>query len=61
MEKPVQEVAVKCLHCAKVVIHHRSRWQDMIPPLGYKNLGERHLRTLKIICSSTRRYGKKNR
>jgi hypothetical protein len=39
LEEPVQEVVVKYLHCVEVVVHHSSRWQDMIPPLGYQNLG----------------------
>jgi hypothetical protein len=37
LEEPVQEVVVKYLHHAEVVVHHSSRWQDMIPPLGYQN------------------------
>jgi hypothetical protein len=41
LEEPVQEVPVKYLHCAEVVVQHSSRWQDMIPRLGYHNFGER--------------------
>jgi hypothetical protein len=32
LEEPVQEVVVKYLHHVEVVVHHSSRWQDMIPP-----------------------------
>jgi hypothetical protein len=46
------------LHHAEVVLHHSSRWKDMIPPLGYHSFGERHLRNLQSIYLSVRRSGK---
>jgi hypothetical protein len=60
VEEPVQEVVVKYLHCAEVVVHHRSKWQDMIPPSGYPNSRERHQRILKSTCLSVRRFEKRS-
>jgi hypothetical protein len=58
LEEPVQEVVVKYLHHTKVLVHHNSTWQDMIPPSGYQNLGEKHQRIPKRTYSSMRRSGK---
>jgi hypothetical protein len=59
MEETFRDVVVNYKHRAEVVVHYRSRWQYMIPPSGYHNLGERHQRISKITYSSMRRYGKK--
>jgi hypothetical protein len=59
LKELVKEVAFKYLHRAKIIVHHRSIWKDMIPPLGYHDSRERNQRILKINFLSVRRFGKK--
>jgi hypothetical protein len=53
-------ILVKDIHHPEVVVHHAG-WQDMIPPSGYQNSREMHLRTLRSTCSSVKRSGKQSR
>jgi hypothetical protein len=48
------------LHRVEVVVQ-RSKWQDMIPPLGYHNFKEKQQKILRNICSFVQRSGKQNK
>jgi hypothetical protein len=60
-EVQVQQVAVKSLHHAEVVVQQISQWQDKIQLSGYHSSEGMGQMIQKNICSSVRRYGKKRR